>query len=443
MKIRWGKIVFVLLLAGISFSFSALAQPNSKNNDLCKRYYSIYKVFYDIKEYDEAQNAWNSILAECPSFSPNIYINGVKMIKFRIKRETDIVIKEQLVDTLLMLYDMRIIHFGDAPKYPEGYILGEKGHDILKYRMENVEEAYNILLKSINLQGDKSKAHVILSFMLSSRELYKLNLISEEEVIDNYSKCMEIAEANISEKSENSSYISAKEGIEKHFTRSGAADCEALTNLFEKKFVKDPGDLKLLKKITSYLIKYKCTDSQLFFDVTEATYSIEPSSETAHNIARRYIIKENYDKAFEYLEKSIDLETSEVKKSLYYYELSQLYYIQKADYKTARLYANKSIEMNPDWGAPYILIGKIYISSYNEFSEDDFIKSTVFWTAIDKFITAKSVDKSVEDEASDLIRQYSEYFPSAKNIFFNTLKVGDLYHVKGWINEKTRIRARI
>lgn len=440
-KIR--VILLILVISGLFISLPGNGQVKRAGDDICKRNYSIYKGFLDNLDYDEAIKSWRIAYNNCPEYSRNIYTHGLKIMKHFMNKASDLVFKENYLDTIFMIYDQRIKYYGDDPKYPEGYILGEKGCDLLKYRKDNVESVYEVLSKAVKLSGNKAKPKVILSLMLASRQMYKIGLIDQEEVINQYTSCLNIADSNIANDNNISSYQTAKLGIEKHFTSSGAADCDALLQLFKPKFAENPQDIELLKKISSHLKKNKCTDSQFYLNITEAIFNIEPSAGAAHNIVRRLLIKEEYARAMDYLEKSISLETNEEAKAEYYYELGQLQYIFKGDYQKARYYANEAIKIRPDWGLPYILIGKIYISSHKNFSKDDFERSTVFWVAVDKFSTARSVDHNVKEEAQKLITQYSIYFPASEKIFFKTLKIGDSYKVKGWINENTRIRSRI
>ena len=442
MKKRVGVLLTILVITGAFNSFQVNAQIHTPDGDICKRNYSIYKGFYDNKEYEDAIVAWRITLKNCPTFSYNIYSHGVRMIKYFIEKETDIVHKEGLIDTLLMLYDMRIEHYGNNHRYPEGYILAEKGCDLLKYRKDDFETGYELLSRAIELWGNNSRPRTIITFMNVTSHLFRIGLIDQEEVLENYSNCMNIVEFNLEKEPDNEAYLMAKSETEKNFTNSGAADCNSLINLFKPKFEQNSDDLDLLKKINSYLLRYKCTDSEFFFNVTETLYKLEPTSTTAHSIAQRFMIREDYLKALEYLENAINIETILKDRGLYFYEMAQVLYLYKADYIKARTYARKAIEINPNKGEPYILIGKIYISAHKNFSDNEFEKSTVFWLAVDKFKKAKSVDPEVEEEATKLINLYSAYFPKSEDVFYRVLNVGDPYTVKGWINEVTRIRVR-
>lgn len=116
-------------------------------------------------------------------------------------------------------------------------------------------------------------------------------------------------------------------------------------------------------------------------------------------------------------------------------------YTSNRNYPQARATANKILQLNPNEGKAYILIGDLYAMSANLCEVDDMGGKTVFWAAIDKYLKAKAVDNSVEQQANEKISQYSRYYPPSSDLFFRDLQEGTSYTVGCWINETTTIRA--
>ena len=104
--------------------------------------------------------------------------------------------------------------------------------------------------------------------------------------------------------------------------------------------------------------------------------------------------------------------------------------------------AYKSIELLPQWGKPFILIGDIYAASSSKCGENAFEIGMVYSAAIDKFKKAKSVDTSMTHLANKKIASYSKYLPSNEDAFFSGSKDGESYNVGCWINETTRVRIK-
>lgn len=440
MKTKFIAFAFVMMFAGGLVT----AQDDKFGSDtkLCQRSYTLYKEFHRQKNYSDALPYWNTTIKVCPKFSSGIWSDGIKMFKVRIKETEDLVEREVLIDSLLWIYDRRVEYFGNNPRFPEGYILGNKGVAILQYRKEDVMAGYETLKRSIELRGKASKPPVILTYMQASRQLFVDGLIDPADVLEDYEMVMNVVDANLKDKPNDVLYNRAKNGIETHFAKSGAADCDALVDLYQPLFEENIMDEDWLNKISKQLRRAGCTDSELFSATAEALYAVNPDAEAGHNLAIMFMRQEEFDKGADYLEKAIEIGQDSDELGDMYYELAHITFSHYKENRSARQLALQAIATRPNWGLPYILIGQIYIQSREEIYTDSFDRSTVFWAAIDKFARAKRVDPEVADKANDMIRQYSKFFPNNEVVFFHALKDGDSYKIGGWINETTTVRSR-
>lgn len=135
------KTKFIAFAFGMMFAGGlVMAQKYNFGSDsaLCTRSYTLYKEFHRQKNYSDALPYWNTTISICPKFSSGIWSDGIKMFKVRIKASEDLFEREVLIDSLLWIYDRRVEYFGNNPRYPEGYILGNKGVAMLNYRKEDV-----------------------------------------------------------------------------------------------------------------------------------------------------------------------------------------------------------------------------------------------------------------------------------------------------------------
>ena len=122
--------------------------------------------------------------------------------------------------------------------------------------------------------------------------------------------------------------------------------------------------------------------------------------------------------------------------------ISKIYYGHVRDFRKAREYAYKALDYRPNWGEPYIVIGKLYASSGPLCGPGrGWDSQIVTWPAIDKFKQAKRVDPSVAAEANKWIAYYQKYMPSVDDIFLRLLSEGDAFKVECWIQENTTVRA--
>ena len=411
--------------------------PDSLSRMVCLGNLSTMSEYVKIEAYDYAYDAWRYCFFNCPESSKNVYLHGEKILENKIKK--DEANKEAYIDTLMLLYDQRIQYFKQ-----EGKVLGKKGLDLFMYRPSAAMEAYGYLSKSIDLDGVKSSDAVLANYMVISGVLYNKNEIEGDEMVTNYVKASDLLSKRLDSETnqrKKDKITQAIESVEKVFSESGAADCETLVEIFNPKFEENKDNLDFLKKTAAILGRTPdCDESELFAKVSEAKYAIEPSAGAAADMGKLFAAKGDYDKASEYFVKAISQETDNELKAQYNYDLARVYY-NNGSYTQTRKYAKDAIAIKSSYGEAYILIGKAYGASSKSCGSSPFEQAAVYWAAVDKFAKAKSVDSSVASEASNLISQYSKYFPGTEDAFFAGYSDGQDYTVGCWINESTKVRT--
>ncbi len=404
----------------------------------CIRNLSLYREYAKHENYKDALNPWRRVYNECPLATENIYIDGVKIFRDRIEKATDDAVKDKLIDTLMMIYDQRIKYYDDR-----GNVLGRKGVDWLRYKrssQEDIKTGYDILGESMSILKTKTPAAVLATYFTASVTLFKYNALDATQVLDDYTEIMNNIDGALAQKPDNNMYKEVKEVIDQNFATSGAATCDNLIGLFEPKFQQTPEDIDLLKKITTYLDRSGCQESDLFIQASEKLYELEPNPQSAYNLAKLFLKKQDYKKSSFYYLKAVQADVDPATKAEYYYELA-LVTSRLNDKVQARNYALKAIDLNPKFGDAYILIGNLYAGSSTDCGDNEFAQKAVFWAAVDKYMKAKEVDPSVADQANELIGRYSQYFPNNENAFFYGFTDGQTYTVGCWINEKTTVRT--
>ena len=408
--------------------------------------YTLYKQFYDQKDYKSSIAPWRKIYKQYPKSTVNIYLHGINMYENLIEKATDRKVKNLYIDTLMQVFDKRIKYFDQ-----KGFNLGRQGTDYLKYTLDNenltdeqkkpiLKKGYNYVSESVKLQNSESEAIVLLLLMQTTRGLYGMGEFDKEKVIENYDVASKIINEHLAKKPTDADILNIRDIIDQIFQTSGAADCDALISIYTPKFDQIASNIEDLKKMLRMLDRQDCDASPLFAKASEKLYSMEPSAEAAYNMARLFVKADKMENAQSYYKQAIDLEKDPLNLSKYYYELATLTYISAP--QTAKTYCKKSIENNPNYGKPYLLLGDIYAHSSKSYGENDFEHATVFWLAVDYFTKAKKADPSVEADANEKINLYSQYFPTKEDIFFNGLTTGQSYSIGSWIGESTIIREK-
>lgn len=404
------------------------------------------------KQFMDAYGPWQAVFNECPNANKSIYTNGAKIVDYLYENTTDPAEKKRLAELALKMCDMRIKYFGDDPKYPAAYVLGQKAMEYCDHMGDELNmPAYGWFKESIEKMGEASQISVLVRFIEVSNGIYKSN---PEQYADQYiadyttvsSILQRIADNPASKNS--TSAGQQKEYVDNLFAASGAADCGKLDELYAD-FVSSQEWLEDLLKLMKLYKSVGCTESDVYFAVAEKAHRMQPTEESAVGCAKMCMKKEDWKGAVEYYNQAIELneETDYADRADYCYMLAFLHMDKLHRYADARLWARQSLEFEPNQGRCYILIGCCYAAA-KPYSEDDMpaakaaiMNKTVFWAAVDQFVKAKQIDPSCAADADKLIASYSKYYPTKEEMFdLPAVFGGETFIVGGWINEKTICR---
>ena len=413
----------------------------------CETEISIYREAF--KQWDgKASTAspimitnWRKVFINCPSAKERTLTDGTKIVNNALIRSTkDAALKEKYIDTLVMVYDARIQYF---PKSGIGNIKGRMGLDLMAFP-SRMEQAYNALKEAIEIDGNNSNYAFIDALFSSTINMVKAGKLDESAILDAYSSLMDIVEFNIKRYTEEgnekllNSYTATKGNLEGGV--QPYANCEDLVRIFQKKFDAEPDNVELLNKIATVLSARNCDKTDLYLSVAIKLHKLNPSPESAYFIGKRYLADQEFGKATSYLLEAT--KSDDVKSAEQAYKYLAKIMLKEGKYEQGRTYARKAIDLDKTDGEPYMIIGHLYASSAKECGGSDAMYSKVaFWAAVDKFAQAKKVDKNYEKEANDMIKYYSQQFPTIEDIFMRNYEEGKEYTVECWINEKTIIRA--
>jgi len=422
----------------------------------CLRNVSLVHENVKNKQFEVALEPWLSIYKECPNANKSIYTNGAKIVDYfyaKAKNENNQAEMKKWATLSLELCDNRIKYFGDDPKYPTAYILGEKALEYIEHFPEDElkENAYGWFKQSINGLQLKSKISVLVEFFRLSYGLYRSNPEKYGEAfIDDYTTITALLQTMWDDPNNKNASTAAQQRkfVDELFANSGAAECSKLDELYAG-YVESNG--QYLEDMLNLMKLYKrvgCTESDVYFAAAEKAHKMEPTEESAVGCAKMCMKKEDWRTAVSYYKEALRLIEEEVNENRedYLYTIAYIQYDKLKNYGEARTFARLSLEANPTAGRCYILIGLCYAAT-KPYSQADYgakaniLNKTVFWTAVDKFIQAKNVDPSCTEDANQLIATYSKYFPTKEERFDLPQEFsGATFYVGGWIDEKTVIR---
>ena len=413
------------------------------SDEECMVNLSLFHESVKNKQYDEAYGFWLPVYQSRPDLNKAIYTDGAEILGHRYQQATDENVRKALRDSIMQLHDDRIKYFDEA-RYPDAYVLGVKAMDYLTYFQEDelALPAYGWMKESVTALGAKAQITVLRKFVELSYNIYKSNT---EQYGDQFLADYQLASAALEQivvaggkNAEPASHQKAY--IDRLYAASGAADCDQMDQMYASVVAESANDIEKLGSIMKLYRRLGCTESDVYFTAAEHAHKLQPTSESAAGCAQMCIKKGDLNGALEYYKQALSMVTNDEDKADYLYRVANVYVLLK-NYQQGAAYAQQSLDVNPEDGRCYLLMGICYASA--KIYDDPILARSVFWVACDMFRKAKTVDSSCATDANKLIATYSQYFPSKEDVFFHKeLNDGQPFRVGGWIGKTTTCRSK-
>jgi tetratricopeptide (TPR) repeat protein len=401
----------------------------------CIRNLSLYQEFYRQRNFADAFEPWLKTFQICPGTHVNRFIHGLVLVKTKLSQERDPQKQRELLDLLYEVYDTRIVYFGN-----EGFNLSRKAIDMMTYEPRKIKEAYELMKKAVQEAG-VGNDHVAPFFLFEyAMANEKANNIDKEEVFEIYDVVSNYLEKLLKDLSGDTNVMNTLANLDIAF--EPYATCDEIVPIFERRWDENKGDIDYLEKVTRVLDHKDCNDSELFFKATEALHALRPTPKTGYLMAKMLDGKKNYAGVIEYLHDNAELLDNDRDRVRAFLLLARAYE-QERRFRDGRAAALRALEVNPNDGMAYILIGMMYIHSARECGDEPQVsQKAAYWAAVDKFRRAREVDENRAKIADDLISTYTRQFPSGEDLFFQGISEGSSYRVGCWIQESTIVRRR-
>ena len=267
MKTKGVKTLLIVFL-GLFMTLPAFTQNSDNNvswkeNEVCLKNLSLYYEYYKHKNYRDAIGPWRIVFNECPESRESLYAYGVNMYRDFLEKENDPAKKAAYADTIMMVYDQRIEYF---PKN-KGDVLGRKGIDLLRYRrqdgIEYIEQGYNILKESIEIEGRKSNPVILTTFISAAITLNLNDKLDPETVIEDYVVASDIIDAQLARRPSGRTK-KAKEAIDENIKEAKVLTCESINTIFGPQYEENKDNKEYLKKVTGFLQDANCEFEPLY-----------------------------------------------------------------------------------------------------------------------------------------------------------------------------------
>lgn len=426
------KILLSLALAVVGLT--AMAQdPDFSNDALYGKYgatpeerkENIYLLNFfgeavDNQNYQAASGYLKQLLDKCPKASENIYAKGATVMKNKIARAKSVAEKKTYIDSLMLLYDLRIENFGDHPKRGKAYILDRKARDFLIYNPLDHERVLELFREAIAAQPDPE---LVAIYFKQLTDYYREDGEgSPEEILSEYERLAPVFDGATGQA------LEYKDQFDKCFGVSGVASCENLEAMFKEKIAASNNDPDVISQAFSLMTRAKC-DSEFYLQTAETFYKVKPSAETALLLAEAFQNKNQFDKAITYLTEALAVETDNVEKEKLLVRIGVVQLATK-NYAEARKAVVEAQALNPEDGMTYFVLAQCYAA---QASMSNFASQAIYWVAYDTMEKAAGLleDPNLKANADTLMAAYRNAWPSKEECFFNEVQVGQRYVAGG------------
>lgn len=412
--------------------------------------YVIYRDFLKAGQWEQAYKLWQDVYAVAPAADGQrntVYADGIRFYEHFLAQTDDQEKKEEYIDNIFRLYD-------EIDRcYPEGgYIAARKAFDYYyKYTdLATKEDIYALFKQSIDTDGLKTPDFVINPFTALLIDLHEQGKVSDEEA----KKYEQQIRAILQEGLDNCEGVAcerwkiiqeyAPDRLQYFETVKGFYDCEYYKEKYYPDFLAAQQDCDVIRTVYSRLKWGLCSEmDEAFKEVIRAgnencvVETIGPAK-----LGYNCLKEADYQCAIDnFIQAANDAEDNE-KKAQYLMLVAKVYQTHLRNFPKSRQFALDATEVRPNWGEPYLHIGRLYASSGPLCGPGrGWDSQVVVWPAIDMWSKAKQVDPSAASEANKWISQYAQYMPKKEDVFIRNLNAGDSFFVGCWIQRSTRIRT--
>jgi tetratricopeptide (TPR) repeat protein len=158
-------------------------------------------------------------------------------------------------------------------------------------------------------------------------------------------------------------------------------------------------------------------------------------------MAKKLIDEGDFEGAIEKYKDAIESAETDEDKGELVLSIASLQFRKLGQTNNARESARRAASLKPNWGAPYLLIGDMYVAGARNCGDDWGSRLAVI-AAIDKYQYAKSIDPSMASDANERIGRISSALPEKEDGFMRQIKEGQTLTVPCWIGESVKVRFK-
>jgi len=434
-------------MLGLAFVFlgsvSALAQCKEvkwpENRSKAEESVAIYSDALKQGNYRAAIPGLQWMLANAPQWQTKLYIDGTEIYTKLATEEKDPAKKQVLVDSLMMLYDMRITNCGD-----EINVLNRKALYALSFNGQNKAKTAEVLAlydKVFELSGNNVLDNNLVPYMQAIQlNVAILKNLSDEDILKRYDKISDIIDVKIKKaQAENKQDVvdrlrKSKSTIDDILIKLVKVDCDFVRKNLAPKFKQTPNDIALAKKIFQFMFTGGCVEDPLWLEAAEVVHKDSPDYGLAKNMGLIYAKNGNMDRAEALINEASSLAATPAQKSESFI-LQGDFAAQKGSKTAAREAYRKASSADPSNKEGYEKIGDLYMGSFKECSKQVSL-------AEDRLVYIAAYEMYAKAGDQQKMAQARGQFPSVTELFELNWKEGETKSISCWVGETVVLRTR-
>jgi tetratricopeptide (TPR) repeat protein len=379
------------------------------------------------------------MLINAPKWNTKLYVDAATIYDGLATAEKDPAKKKIFIDSLMIIYDLRLQNCGD-----EVNVLNRKAGANVKHNINNKEKAQELLAmfdRVYEISGNNVNDNLLeayISVIYVNFIAFKGSL-TDEQILTRYDKLMAVIDAKIAKVQQEGKtadidkYKKIKANIDDKLIKMVPVNCNFVKKNLEPKFRANPKDLPLAKKIFKFMLEDNCADDPLWLDAALVIHETEKDCGLAKNLGKRFIATD-LAKAEGFFKEAQTLCTSPNDKADILILLGAVE-AKKNNSRGARELFRQAGAANPANKDSFEKIGDLYMNACDECckrvskAEDRLI----YIAAYDMYARAGNQQKMASARAQ---------FPSVTELFELNWKEGEKKTISCWVGETVTLRTR-
>ncbi len=392
--------------------------------------YALYTDELNAGNYERAAGPFGWFLNNHPQLGTTLYIHGAAIYNGRLDNTSDDKIKQALLDSLMIIYDLRMQYYNNTAE-----VTARKAFDHYKHTIRDpnlLEKNLELFDLALNLNDGNIPSFLIIPYL----QVIKLNKqinnnLTMEEVMERYNRLSLVMEAD---EDVNPRITATAESLYLETIAGENMDCDMIKDQFGERFRADPSNQKMAKLVFKLMLKGECTQDPLWLEAGRIVAEGDPGYKIYNVLGSVALSTGEFAQAEEFYENALKYAFTNQEISEANFNLGNVKAEQGLK-PIATAFYREAISADPGNKKAYNAIGMLYFNSYEECREN---KNKVR----DRSVYLAAYDKFIQGGNEQLAAAAKEQFPSKVDVFDWDLEVGQEINTDCWMNEMVAIRTR-